>query len=110
MTANLDNLFRRAPLTDADIRILHGVVRALAVKVPGGSDRGPRALPAPTNPLAPPAAAPPKSPAEASMTKPRSIFEDVGGRASRPRRRRLRRGGRPATGAASRSGSRSSSR
>ena len=35
MTANLDNLFRRAPLTDADIRILHGVIRALAVKVPG---------------------------------------------------------------------------
>ena len=35
MTANLDNLFRRAPLTDADIRTLHGVVRALAVKVPG---------------------------------------------------------------------------
>lgn len=35
MTANLGNLFRRAPLTDADIRTLHGVVRALAVKVPG---------------------------------------------------------------------------
>ncbi len=35
LTANLDNLFRRAPLTDADIRTLHGVVRALAVKVPG---------------------------------------------------------------------------
>ncbi len=35
MTANLDNLFRRAPLTDADIRILHGVIRALAVKAPG---------------------------------------------------------------------------
>jgi tRNA/rRNA methyltransferase len=35
MLANLENLFRRAPLTDADIRVLHGVVRALAVKVPG---------------------------------------------------------------------------
>ncbi len=35
LTANLDNLFRRAPLTDADIRTLHGVVRALAVKVKG---------------------------------------------------------------------------
>ena len=35
MIANLDNLFRRAPLTDADVRTLHGVVRALAVKVPG---------------------------------------------------------------------------
>jgi tRNA/rRNA methyltransferase len=31
MTASLDNLLRRAPLTDADVRILHGVVRALAV-------------------------------------------------------------------------------
>jgi tRNA/rRNA methyltransferase len=35
MIANLDNLFRRAPLTDADVRTLHGVVRALAEKVPG---------------------------------------------------------------------------
>ena len=35
MTANLDNLLRRAPLTDADVRTLHGVVRALAVKVKG---------------------------------------------------------------------------
>lgn len=35
MVANLENLLRRAPLTDADIRTLHGVVRALAVKVPG---------------------------------------------------------------------------
>ena len=35
MTANLDNLFRRAPLTDADIRTLHGVIRALAVKEKG---------------------------------------------------------------------------
>jgi tRNA/rRNA methyltransferase len=35
MVANLENLFRRAPLTDADIRTLHGVVRALAVKQPG---------------------------------------------------------------------------
>jgi tRNA/rRNA methyltransferase len=30
MLANLDNLFRRAALTDADVRILHGVIRALA--------------------------------------------------------------------------------
>ena len=30
MTASLDNLFRRAPLTDADVRTLHGVLRALA--------------------------------------------------------------------------------
>lgn len=30
MRANLDNLFRRAALTDADVRSLHGVVRALA--------------------------------------------------------------------------------
>lgn len=35
MAANLENLFRRAPLTDTDIRTLHGVVRALAVKQPG---------------------------------------------------------------------------
>jgi tRNA/rRNA methyltransferase len=35
MTANLDNLFRRAPLTDADVRTLHGVFRALAVKQKG---------------------------------------------------------------------------
>ena len=35
MVANLDNLFRRAPLTDADVRTLHGVVRALAEKVKG---------------------------------------------------------------------------
>jgi tRNA/rRNA methyltransferase len=32
MTANLENLFRRAPLTDADVRTLHGIVRALATK------------------------------------------------------------------------------
>jgi tRNA/rRNA methyltransferase len=30
MIANLENLFRRAPLTDADVRTLHGVVRALS--------------------------------------------------------------------------------
>ncbi|WP_392662424.1 RNA methyltransferase [Amaricoccus sp. B4] len=30
MVANLDNLFRRAPLTDADVRTLHGVIRALS--------------------------------------------------------------------------------
>jgi tRNA/rRNA methyltransferase len=35
MLANLDNLFRRTPLTDADVRTLHGVVRALAEKAPG---------------------------------------------------------------------------
>ena len=35
MIANLDNLIRRAPLTTADIRVIHGIVRALAVKVPG---------------------------------------------------------------------------
>ena len=35
MAANLDNLFRRAPLTDADVRTLHGVVRALAAKEKG---------------------------------------------------------------------------
>jgi tRNA/rRNA methyltransferase len=35
MVANLDNLLRRAPLTDADVRTLHGVVRALAEKVKG---------------------------------------------------------------------------
>lgn len=40
MAANLDNLFRRAPLTDADIRTLHGVVRALAVKQPGRKPQG----------------------------------------------------------------------
>lgn len=32
MIANLDNLFRRAPLTDADVRTLHGIARALATK------------------------------------------------------------------------------
>ncbi len=35
MIANLDNLFRRAPLTDTDIRTLHGVVKALAEKMRG---------------------------------------------------------------------------
>jgi tRNA/rRNA methyltransferase len=35
MIATLDNLFRRAPLTDADVRTLHGVVRALAEKSRG---------------------------------------------------------------------------
>ncbi len=35
MIANLENLFRRAPLTPPDIRILHGVTRALAEKVRG---------------------------------------------------------------------------
>jgi tRNA/rRNA methyltransferase len=36
MTANLENLFRRAPLTDADVRTLHGVMRALAEGRRGG--------------------------------------------------------------------------
>jgi tRNA/rRNA methyltransferase len=35
MVAYLDNLFRRAPLTDADVRTLHGIIRALADKQPG---------------------------------------------------------------------------
>lgn len=35
MVANLENLLRRAPLTDMDVRTLHGVVRALAEKVRG---------------------------------------------------------------------------
>jgi len=39
MVTNLENLFRRAPLTDADVRTLHGVVRALAVKQPGRKPR-----------------------------------------------------------------------
>jgi tRNA/rRNA methyltransferase len=30
MVANLDNLVRRAPLTDADVRTIHGILRALA--------------------------------------------------------------------------------
>jgi tRNA/rRNA methyltransferase len=36
MVANLDNLFRRMDLGDADVRTLHGVVRALAERAPGG--------------------------------------------------------------------------
>ena len=32
MIVHLENLVRRTPLTDADIRTLHGIVRALAVK------------------------------------------------------------------------------
>lgn len=35
MVANLENLLRRAPLTDIDVRTLHGVVRALAEKERG---------------------------------------------------------------------------
>jgi tRNA/rRNA methyltransferase len=35
MILSLENLIRRAPLTDADVRVIHGVVRALAVKTPG---------------------------------------------------------------------------
>ena len=43
MIASLDNLFRRMALTDADIRALHGVVRALADKgrEHGTGDRSP---------------------------------------------------------------------
>jgi tRNA/rRNA methyltransferase len=37
MIANLDNLFRRASLTDADVKTLYGVVRALAGRAPGGA-------------------------------------------------------------------------
>jgi tRNA/rRNA methyltransferase len=41
MIVNLENLFRRIPLTDADVRTLHGLVRALAEKAaasePGGT-------------------------------------------------------------------------
>ena len=40
MIANLENLFRRAPLTDADVRTLHGVVRALAAKAAGRNPAG----------------------------------------------------------------------
>lgn len=36
MLVNLRNLFSRAPLTDQDIRTLHGVIRALSVKRRGG--------------------------------------------------------------------------
>lgn len=35
MRMRLEGLFRRAALTEADIRTLHGIVRALAVKAPG---------------------------------------------------------------------------
>ncbi len=35
MILGLENLLRRAPLTDADVRVIHGVVRALAVKTLG---------------------------------------------------------------------------
>lgn len=35
MVAHLENLLRRSPLTDVDVRTLHGVVRALAEKVRG---------------------------------------------------------------------------
>jgi tRNA C32,U32 (ribose-2'-O)-methylase TrmJ len=35
MAANLENLLRRVAMTDADVRTLHGVIRALAEKVPG---------------------------------------------------------------------------
>ena len=34
MIANLDNLFRRTPLTEAEVRTLHGVVRALSERAP----------------------------------------------------------------------------
>ena len=35
MIANLENLFRRAPLSSGDVRTLHGVARALAEKTRG---------------------------------------------------------------------------
>ncbi len=35
MVQNLENLLRRTPLTDADVRTIHGVIRALAVKRKG---------------------------------------------------------------------------
>ena len=35
MIGNLDNLIRRLPLTDADVRVIHGIIRALAIKRPG---------------------------------------------------------------------------
>lgn len=35
MVQSLGNLLARAPLTDADVRTIHGIVRALAVKVKG---------------------------------------------------------------------------
>ncbi|MBP7001465.1 MAG: RNA methyltransferase [Amaricoccus sp.] len=35
MVQSLENLLARAPLTDADVRTIHGIVRALAVKVKG---------------------------------------------------------------------------
>ncbi len=35
MIQSLQNLLSRAPLTDADIRTLHGIIRALAVKMKG---------------------------------------------------------------------------
>jgi tRNA/rRNA methyltransferase len=34
MIINLENLFRRVPLTDADVKTLHGLVRTLAEKAP----------------------------------------------------------------------------
>lgn len=37
MLVNLKNLFSRAPLTDQDVRTLHGVIRALAEKRRGAS-------------------------------------------------------------------------
>ena len=38
MVSNLENLFRRAPLTDQDVRTLHGVIRALAGTRQGARD------------------------------------------------------------------------
>jgi len=35
MITHLENLLSRAPLTEADVRSIHGVMRALAVKAPG---------------------------------------------------------------------------
>jgi tRNA/rRNA methyltransferase len=40
MIANLENLFRRAPLSSGDVRTLHGVARALAEKSGGRKQSG----------------------------------------------------------------------
>ncbi|MGB0497894.1 MAG: RNA methyltransferase [Rubricella sp.] len=40
MRENLENLFRRVPLTDADVRTLFGVVKYLAEREPGQERRG----------------------------------------------------------------------
>jgi tRNA/rRNA methyltransferase len=42
MLGNLENLFRRCPLTDQDVRTLRGVIRALAEARTGGLPRSQR--------------------------------------------------------------------